>query len=786
MTGVCLQVRLDSRRLPEKALIKIEDLTIIEHAMRALSGVHSDLLLLLTTDACVSRLAPLADKWGFTIFAGSKDNVLKRFICAAEKYDISTVIRATGDNPLVSASMANEVLSEHRILKADYTNWTDAPLGTGIEIVETAALVRASTETVKEYDLEHVTPWVYNNPDVFRLNIHRVPLKYYFPDKVSVDTAADLEKMKRIFFSLYKKRPIELEELISYMKRDILLIASTKEGNGSGHMKRMLSLAREIKGNVFFYISDSHRNRLSSLLCEIDESHIINTLNDASRFSKIVLDTRSLDKDLYDKYLKGLNIIAIDEGGALRGKIPYLIDILPLPASYSKANVNSLSFLDLPEKKDVLKNGKILVTFGGEDPAGLTELVCKLICNSLENSLSKIDIVLGPLYKGVEPDSRFRIIRSPSSLHNILPLYSGVITSFGITAFEANALDIPVLLINPTDYHEELGEISHFTSAGVRSIHRSLITSFLDNPSSIDLVEMEKTHTDLGAYIDNLEEIIPQCPICGERDLAVVERFENRSYCRCSLCKMLFMLNFDRDKTIYNEDYFFTQYENQYGKTYLDDFEHLSRLAQNRIDLIGKNNLQNKTILDVGCAYGPFLKQAQNNGLIPFGTDISRDAVLYVKRELGFPVISCEFDSFVIPDAWDIKKFDIITMWYVIEHFPDLSSILRKVNSLLKMGGIFSFSTPNGSGISSKKNFREFLFHSPEDHYTIWEPRYSLDILDLYGFNIVRKKVTGHHPERFPSFLSKYIIGRKLLNLFSHASGLGDTFEIYASKVREL
>jgi len=786
VTAVCLQVRLDSNRLPEKALIKIEDLTIIEHAMKALREVNADQFLLLTTEECVSRLNSLAEKWGFSVFSGPKDNVLKRFTDAAEKYNITTVIRATGDNPLVSAEIANEVLDEHRKTQVDYTNWTDAPLGTGVEIVETAALYRALAETDKKYDLEHVTPWIYNNPEKFQLNIHRVPSKYIYIEKVSVDTPDDLRKMKDIYGALYKNRPIEMEELIRYLKRDILLIPSTKEGNGTGHIKRMLSLFEKLKTNVFLYIENSEKERLSSLLGEIDNIFIISSLENLSRFGKIVIDMRSLDEELFYKYFMGLNLIAIDEGGPLREKIPYLIDILPLPKSFSDPNVSSVSFLDLPEKKSAVKNGKILVTFGGEDPAGLTDIVCNLLNDKFKEYVAGIDIVLGPLYKGKEPDNQFNVIRSPSTLHDILPGYSGVISSFGITAFEANALDIPVLLINPSDYHEELGNIKSFTSAGVNRIDIDIFSEFLSNPSCINPIEIDTSPSDLGSFISKLDNLVPQCPLCLNRDIIVVTRYEDRSYCRCGNCRMLFMLNFNMEKIVYNKDYFFNQYENQYGKTYLDDFEHISQLSSDRLKIIMKKKGKNSTLLDVGCAYGPFLDQAGKNNLIPYGTDISSDAVSYVRDELGYPVRACEFNQFDIPKSWKIDKFDIITMWYVIEHFQNLSAILSKVNSLLELGGVFSFSTPSGSGISARKNLKEFLFHSPDDHYTIWETENSRNLLDLYGFKIYRKKVTGHHPERFPSFLSKSKMGRIILNLVSHVSGLGDTFEIYACKVREL
>ena len=76
-----------------------------------------------------------------------------------------------------------------------------------------------------------------------------------------------------------------------------------------------------------------------------------------------------------------------------------------------------------------------------------------------------------------------------------------------------------------------------------------------------------------------------------------------------------------------------------------------------------------------------------------------------------------------------MENFGIITMWYVIEHFRDLKIILTKVNRMLEHGGIFAFSTPNGSGISSKRDLNAFLKNSPDDHYTLWEPETSAAVL---------------------------------------------------------
>jgi 2-polyprenyl-3-methyl-5-hydroxy-6-metoxy-1,4-benzoquinol methylase len=525
---------------------------------------------------------------------------------------------------------------------------------------------------------------------------------------------------------------------------------------------------------------------LQPILEQIDQNKILGEISKTDDYSKIIIDKRAVDKDFFDNFLRGKNVIAIDEGGAVRSQFPYLIDILPLPERFSEPNIRSISFLNLPEIQPRERNGRILVSFGGEDPGGLTEKLCNLLSKDHKDLISRISIVLGPLYKGREPESIFHVIRNPSDFLSLLAEYSGLICSFGITAFEANHLGTPVLLMNPGEYHEELGKLSGFYSAGLQEISTIAISSFISGPEKTSLIPVEKGETSLSDFINNLADLKISCPVCSSSIYKVKARFKWRTYHCCDSCGMIYMLNYNKNKVVYNKEYFFDQYENQYGKTYLDDFDHLSHLADERLDLIGKCSSRIESILDVGCAYGPFLKKSSERGFIPFGTDISDDAVNYVRNQLNLRAVCSQFQDFVIPEEWCIEQFHALTMWYVIEHFSELSRILVKVNSLLKVGGIFAFSTPSGRGISARNDEKTFLLHSPDDHFTIWDPEKSRTVLDLFGFRIVKKRITGHHPERFNSLLSKSKAGCMVLMKISRLFQYGDTFEIYAEKVREL
>jgi hypothetical protein len=157
-------------------------------------------------------------------------------------------------------------------------------------------------------------------------------------------------------------------------------------------------------------------------------------------------------------------LVGLDEGGAARTFLPYLIDTLPgqgRRSSADKANVTSLNFLDLPKRSIKSSAGcfrNVLISFGGEDPAHLTEAMISCLARYGIPSDSevlkgcRISVVEGPAYGSrnwrlEEFDLKIRLIRVPDNLKDCLHEYDLVITSFGLTCFEALAAGIPVILL---------------------------------------------------------------------------------------------------------------------------------------------------------------------------------------------------------------------------------------------------------------------------------------------------------------------------------------------------
>jgi 2-polyprenyl-3-methyl-5-hydroxy-6-metoxy-1,4-benzoquinol methylase len=280
----------------------------------------------------------------------------------------------------------------------------------------------------------------------------------------------------------------------------------------------------------------------------------------------------------------------------------------------------------------------------------------------------------------------------------------------------------------------------------------------------------------------------------------------------------------------YQREYFFESYQKQYGLTYLEDFPHLTAMGKRRLAIIKSllpgGAANNAPLLDIGCAYGPFLAAARDEGFSPHGIDPSEDAIRYVTQNLNIPAIQGFFPdctslitnhyplttnpsslitnhyplttnpSSLITNHYPLTTnpsslitnhyslFTIITLWFVIEHFRDCVPVLKEIRTLLKPGGILAFATPSFSGVSGRFSLKRFLERSPADHWTIWSPAVCKKALKNAGFRLKKTVNSGHHPERFP-LLGKLVRSKKgplyrLLLAVSVIFALGDTFEVYA------
>jgi len=556
-------------------------------------------------------------------------------------------------------------------------------------------------------------------------------------------------------------------------------------------------------------------------LKEIEKS-IVSDLS--GKYDAAVFDMRKTDALLIKKVEKIADIlVSVDEGGIERNNFDYLIDTLPNTVSKSAPpNIFSTDLLGYQDRCKAIsenpaklkKYNNILISFGGEDSKGIIK---KLLDKAHKKNLFKnknVKVVIGPFFKDKEYIKNnfgfFDIVESPSSLEKLIEESNIVFTSFGLTAYEALYAGKDLVLVNPSKYHRKLSRIAGFYEAGIIDPDIKKIEKIISNPSycwnknqalysSISNNHQLTTQmqgregktlkiNELFLKITETEKMLlkNECPVCKGKG-KIYKRYIYKNYLKCKTCGIVYLQNIGKNEKKYDKSYFFEEYKKQYGKTYVEDFHNIATVSQKRADII-KNFVKKGKALDIGCAYGPFL-HVMKDQYDCYGIDISEDAVEYVNKNLGIKAITGDFSLpnfipvFPKGSSQDEKqesiKFDVITMWYVIEHFKNAGEVIGKIGKLINESGIFAFSTPNLSGISSIYNKNKFLESSPPDHYTLWNILSAKHILLQLGFKVVKVRCTGHHPERFPLILQK-ILGFKILSLISRFFRLGDTFEIYA------
>jgi spore coat polysaccharide biosynthesis protein SpsF len=203
MAAIILQARIDSSRLPGKSLLPLGGKPLIFRVMEALNRVPAELRILACPEDAADAFAPLAAEAAFTLFTGPKDDVLGRYCLTLRNFGIRHAIRATGDNPFVFADAAAAINAEVLALGADYGGYSGLPLGAGVESVSADALLRAEAEAASVHEREHVCPYLYAHPELFRLHRPLAPPRWQGADiRLTVDTAQDYERAQSLFAAL--------------------------------------------------------------------------------------------------------------------------------------------------------------------------------------------------------------------------------------------------------------------------------------------------------------------------------------------------------------------------------------------------------------------------------------------------------------------------------------------------------------------------------------------------------------------------------------------------------
>lgn len=207
-----LQARTSSSRLPGKVMMPLSGAPMLQRQIeRIRRSKRLDRLIVATSDRAEDDcVAELAADIGVDSFRGSLDDVLDRYYRAAEAYRPDHVVRLTGDCPLTDWEVIDGCIDFARTADVDYASNTLKPKwpdGLDVEICTFDALAEAWRNAREPAEREHVSLFIYRNPDRFRLGSFERQGESLSGMRWTVDEPADYAFVSRVYQELYPDKP---------------------------------------------------------------------------------------------------------------------------------------------------------------------------------------------------------------------------------------------------------------------------------------------------------------------------------------------------------------------------------------------------------------------------------------------------------------------------------------------------------------------------------------------------------------------------------------------------
>lgn len=225
---IMVQARMGSLRFPGKVLKEIEGKPLLWHVIKRLSHCYkiNEIVVVTTTSSDDEVIIKLAKETGVYVFAGSEVDVLDRYYQAANKYKADPIIRVTGDCPLIDPVLLDEMIHLYMKQKesCDWLGVDSSCLeGIGGEVFSFETLQKTWKEARWSSEREHVTPYMWKHPEIFKLKKMKCDksCKPYTKVHFSVDEEDDLKFVQEIFKNLYQKNKIFLtQDIVSLLNKN--------------------------------------------------------------------------------------------------------------------------------------------------------------------------------------------------------------------------------------------------------------------------------------------------------------------------------------------------------------------------------------------------------------------------------------------------------------------------------------------------------------------------------------------------------------------------------------
>ncbi len=240
-----IQARMGSSRLPGKILRGLLDDTVLGHVVKraGAAGKINQVVIATTLSSMDDVVVREAERLGVTATRGSELDVLDRYYRAACQVQADVIVRITSDCPLLDSALVDAMVGRFLSRTAvgttvDYLSNTVTrtyPRGLDAEIFTFDALEKAHTEATSAAEREHVTPYLYRHPEMFRIEQYtgEQDLSHH---RWTLDTVEDWQLLSAIF-EHFGRPDFSTAEVCDFLREhpEIVCLNSGVEQKAMGH-----------------------------------------------------------------------------------------------------------------------------------------------------------------------------------------------------------------------------------------------------------------------------------------------------------------------------------------------------------------------------------------------------------------------------------------------------------------------------------------------------------------------------------------------------------------------
>ncbi|MBL7998981.1 MAG: glycosyltransferase family protein [Candidatus Kapabacteria bacterium] len=213
---IIVQARTGSQRLPGKVLLPLAGKSSLVRQVERLRRCRYAAAVVVATTHLESDdiIESLCHHEGILCFRGHPTDLLDRHYQCARAYGATTVVKVPSDCPLIDPVIVDTVIEAHLRAPRTYdyvSNLHPAtfPDGNDVELITLTALERAWNNACKQFQREHTTPYIWDNPHLFRIGniVWKSGMDYSMSHRWTLDYEADYHFIRTVYDELYDKKP---------------------------------------------------------------------------------------------------------------------------------------------------------------------------------------------------------------------------------------------------------------------------------------------------------------------------------------------------------------------------------------------------------------------------------------------------------------------------------------------------------------------------------------------------------------------------------------------------